>query len=90
MKYSNKPMKRWQLQDAKNRLSELVRKAAEDGPQVITLRGDDAVVVIAADAYRRLSAPPKEGLIAFFRKSPLARATLDLERSRDTGRKIDL
>lgn len=83
-------MKRWQLQEAKNRLSELVRKAAEDGPQVITLRGDDAVVVIAADAYRRLTARPKEGLVAFFRESPLARTPLDLERSRDTGRKVDL
>lgn len=83
-------MKRWQLQEAKNRLSELVRKAAEEGPQVITLRGEDAVVVIAADAYGRLSARPKEGLVAFLRSSPLARATLDLERSRDTGRKIDL
>ena len=83
-------MKRWQLQEAKNRLSELVRKASEDGPQVITLRGDDAVVVIAADAYRKLSARPREGLVDFFRKSPLARTTLDLERNRDTGRRVDL
>ena len=83
-------MKRWQLQDAKNRLSELVRKASEDGPQVITLRGDDVVVVVAADAYRKMTARPKDGLVAFFRKSPLGRVNLDLERSRDTGRKVDL
>lgn len=83
-------MKRWPLQDAKNRLSELVRKASEEGPQVITLRGDDAVIVVAADAYRKMTAKRKEGLIEFFRSSPLARVTLDLERSRDTGRKVDL
>ena len=47
-------MKKWQLQEAKNRLSEVVRKAAEEGPQVVTLRGDDAVVVIEASAYRKL------------------------------------
>lgn len=30
---------RWQLQEAKNRLSEVVRKAREEGPRAITLRG---------------------------------------------------
>ena len=83
-------MKRWQLQDAKNRLSELVRKAADEGPQVITLRGDDAVVVIAAQDYRKLTSKPKEGLVEFLRDSPLAKISLDLERSRDTGRQVDL
>jgi len=42
-------MNKWQLQDAKNRLSEVVRKATDEGPQIITLRGDDAVVVVAVD-----------------------------------------
>lgn len=83
-------MKRWQLQEAKNRLSEVVRKAAEEGPQMITVRGGDVAVVVSADAYRKLTTRPKEGLLEFFRKSPLARTPLDLERSRDTGRKVDL
>jgi antitoxin Phd len=83
-------MKRWQLQEAKNRLSELVRKAAEEGPQLITRHGDDAVVVIAAGEYRRLTAPPRENLMAFFRRSPLHDAAISLERSQDTGRKVDL
>ena len=83
-------MARWQLQEAKNRLSELVRKAADEGPQIITVRGDDAVVVVAARTYRKLTARPKEGLVDFFRNSPLAGANLDLERSRDTGRRVDL
>ena len=82
-------MKRWQLQEAKNRLSELVRQATDEGPQVITLRGDDAVVVVAAAAYRKLTSRPKEGLAEFLRKSPLAEANLELERSRDTGRSVD-
>jgi prevent-host-death family protein len=81
-------MIRWQLQDAKNRLSELVRKAREEGPQVITLRGRDAVVV-SADEFGKLSRP-RGNLVDFFRKSPLARVKLDLDRSRDTGRRIDL
>ena len=82
-------MIRWQLQDAKNRLSELVRKARAEGPQVITLRGRDAVVVVSANDFGKLSRP-RGSLVDFFRKSPLAGVDLDLDRSRDTGRRIDL
>ena len=82
-------MIKWQLQDAKNRFSELVRKAREEGPQVITLHGRDAVVVVSAKEYGKLSRP-RGNLVDFFRKSPLVGAELDLIRSRDTGRRIDL
>jgi antitoxin Phd len=81
-------MIKWQLQDAKNRLSELVRKAREEGPQVITLHGRDAVVVVSANDYGKLSRP-RGSLVDFFRKSPLAGTELDLIRSRDTGRQIE-
>mgnify|MGYP001575300947 FL=1 len=46
---------KWQLQEAKNRLSEVVRKARSEGPQVITLHGSDAAVVISARDFGRLS-----------------------------------
>ena len=82
-------MIRWQLQDAKNRFSELVRKAREEGPQVITLHGRDAVVVVSASEYGELSRP-RGSLVDFFRKSPLVGVGLDLTRSRDTGRQIEL
>jgi len=83
-------MTKWQLQDAKNRLSEVVRKASDEGPQVITLRGDDAVVVVAADEYARLTRKPIGSLVEFFRKSPSGAAALDLTRSRATGRRVEL
>ena len=82
-------MIKWQLQDAKNRFSELVRKAREEGPQVITLHGRDAVVVVSANEYGKLSRP-RGSLVDFLRKSPLVGAELDLSRSRDTGRQIEL
>jgi antitoxin Phd len=82
-------MIRWHLQDAKNRLSELVRKAREEGPQMITLRGRDAVVVVSANEFGKLSRP-RGNLVDFFQKSPLVGVKLDLDRSRDTGRRIDL
>ena len=83
-------MTRWQLQEAKNRLSEVVRKAQDEGPQVITLRGDDAVVVVAASDYQKLSRRPKGTLAQFLRNSPLSGVKLDLRRSRDTGRAVPL
>jgi prevent-host-death family protein len=82
-------MIKWQLQDAKNRFSELVRKAREEGPQVITLHGRDAVVVVSAHEYGKLSRP-RGSLVDFFRKSPLVGMELDLVRSRDSGRRIEL
>ncbi|HUP95192.1 MAG TPA: type II toxin-antitoxin system Phd/YefM family antitoxin [Burkholderiales bacterium] len=80
---------KWQLQEAKNRLSEVVRKAQHEGPQTITLHGKDAAVVISAKQFSSL--PRRKGsLIDFFRKSPLVGIDLNVSRSRDTGRKIEL
>jgi antitoxin Phd len=45
----------WQLQEAKQRFSELVRRTLDEGPQVVTRHGRDVVVVLAADTYRRLT-----------------------------------
>ena len=47
-------MARWQVQEAKQRLSELLRYAHEDGPQVITRHGEEIAVVLDMDQYRRL------------------------------------
>ena len=48
-----KPRRRWRLQDAKARFSEVVRLARESGPQRVTLHGRDAVVVVSADVWDR-------------------------------------
>ena len=83
-------MAKWQLQEAKNRLSEVVRKASDEGPQVITLRGDDAVVVVAVGEYARLTRKSRGNLVEFFRTSPLGAIALDVTRSSDTGRRVAL
>jgi prevent-host-death family protein len=46
----------WQLQDAKNRFSEVVQRARREGPQVVTLRGERAAVVLSAEDYDALTA----------------------------------
>jgi len=85
--------RRWKLEDAKNRFSEVVRAAMDRGPQRVTKHGKDAVVVVAASEYDRLTSPP-ENLVDFMRKSPLADAlakgALDLTRSHDLGRDMEL
>jgi prevent-host-death family protein len=47
----------WKLQDAKARLSELVQRAMEDGPQIITRHGHEAVVVVSYERFKK-TAPP--------------------------------
>jgi prevent-host-death family protein len=78
----------WKLEDAKNRFSELVRRALSSGPQRVTRNGHDAVVVLSAEEYDRLTAPAS--VVEFMRASPLAEALrhgeIDLSRASDTGR----
>jgi antitoxin Phd len=44
----------WQLQDAKARFSEVVRRAVEQGPQHVTVNGEERAVVVSAREYDRL------------------------------------
>ena len=48
-------MHTWQLQEAKSRFSEVVDLTLKEGPQLVTRRGQEAVVILAANDYRRLS-----------------------------------
>ena len=82
-------MSNWQLQDAKARLSEVVKKAAQEGPQHITLRGEPAAVVLSEADYQRLRKRPKR-FIDFIRNSPLKGVELDLTRDRSMPRKVSL
>lgn len=85
-------MTKWKLEDAKNRFSELVRRARSEGPQLVTRHGRKAVVVLSAEEYQRLTHPGD--LVSFLTASPLAEAMADgafvLERSRDVGRDVSL
>jgi antitoxin Phd len=85
-----KPQPRsWQLQEAKNRLSEVVDEAARSGPQIITRRGIDAAVVVSAADWARL-ARRRTPLIEILRRAPKVPGGLDVTRARDTGRDVEL
>jgi len=57
--------KLWQLQEAKNKLSEVIDRALQDGPQIITRRGQSAVVVVSVKDYENM-VKPKNSLVEFF------------------------
>jgi len=79
----------WQLQEAKNKFSNLVDKARHDGPQFVTKHGKESVVIIAIEDYQKLNKPTSD-LISFFKKSPLSDINLDLTRDRSSSRDIEL
>lgn len=81
-------MKTWQLQHAKNHLSEVVRIANNEGPQAITLHGKPSAVVISFDEYNKAInvRKPGEPLSSFFQNSPLRNSGIELKQSKDQGR----
>jgi len=81
----------WQLQQAKSRLSELLASADSQGAQVITVRGKRRAVLLSAEDYERLSRRENgDSLVHFLRNSPLPEANLDLSRSKDEAREVEL
>ena len=83
-------MDRWKLEDAKARLSEVVRLASAEGPQMVTVRGKEAAVILDPETYRRLLPPAREEqpLVDFLQSLDLS--GIDLEREDDRGREIAL
>lgn len=80
----------WQIQEAKNKLSEMVEEAIQHGPQVISRRGAEIAVVLSYEEYLTLK-KSKTNLAQFFLESPLRGSGLDLKRDRrPAGRDISL
>jgi prevent-host-death family protein len=79
----------WKLEDAKARFSEVVRLARTEGPQRVTVRGKDAVVVISAEELDRLLPPEARVPFVEFMESLYVEG-LGLSRETDRGRDLDL
>lgn len=80
---------RWKLEDAKARFSEVVRRAHSDGPQHVTVRGEESVVVISTEELRRLTKPAHQKPFMEFMEG-LGLEGLDLQREPDHGRDVEL
>jgi prevent-host-death family protein len=82
---------RWRLQDAKARLSEVVRQAQQRGPQRVTLHGRDAVVVVRADEFDRLRQPISgRDIVAALATSPLAEVNFERMTIKSPVREVSL
>jgi antitoxin Phd len=81
--------KAWQLQEAKNRFSEVVNDALREGPQWVTRHGRETVVVLSVKEYNKL-AKPKKSFYEVLRDSPLRGVELDLTRDKSLPRDVEL
>lgn len=79
----------WQIQQAKQRLSEVIRLAAMQGPQMLTHRGEPAAWIISAKDYDTMT-KQRENIVEFFQRSPHLDVDLNIERRKDLPRNIDL
>ena len=79
----------WTVAEAKAKLSEVIDKAHNNGPQAITKHGRTAVVVVSAEEWERKTRRPGN-LAEFFAESPLRGSGLNAPRTKDRPRKVEL
>lgn len=81
----------WQLQQAKARFSEIVKKALQEGPQHVSVRGEPAVVVISEEQFAKLTSPRRSLVDHILQGPPWPDDVVDAinARSRDAGRDIE-
>lgn len=81
-------MQTWQMQAAKARFSDVVKRAADDGPQEITVHGRSVAVVVSRELFDRLSGN-SESLVNFMRNSPCVdQGDIEFERDRSLPREV--
>jgi len=80
----------WQLQDAKNRFSEVVKRARDEGPQTVTVHGQRAAVVVSAVQYDALVKPRMSFVDFLLSDTPWPDDVVDAinDRSKDAGRDV--
>ena len=84
-----RPSAAWPIADAKARLSEVIDRAIEAGPQVITRHGRPTAVLVSTDEWTRKTRR-KGNLAEFFAASPLRGSNIKIQRSKDRPRNIGL
>ncbi len=80
----------WQLQEAKSKFSQVVNLALKEGPQIVTKHGQEVVVVLSVEEYRKLVGP-KLTLFELLTNSPFTGSELEIKRDKkDFGRELTL
>ena len=78
----------WTVAEAKAKLSEVIERAASEGPQKITRHGEPAAVLVSTAEWERKT-QRKGNLAEFFAHSPLRGAGPSLKRRKDPPREFD-
>lgn len=84
-------MRKWQMQEAKAKFAEVVKRAASEGPQIVTYHGADTAVVLSMKEYQRLEGK-RPSLVGYLMSGPkLDDETVEAinDRAKDTGREIE-
>jgi len=89
MQTSHSDIHFWQLQEAKAKLSELVRIVVCDGPQGISVHGNEEVIMLSVENYDALI-KPKQNFWQFMSNSPLAGTNIKVVRDQSPDRDIEL
>ena len=79
----------WQLQEAKSKFSQLVEAEIRNKPQFVTKNGDNAVVVLSFEDYKKM-VKPQTDIVTFLRNSPLTEVDLTTLRIKDYPGNIEL
>ena len=82
-------MTTWQLQDAKARLSEVIKSAVQEGPQEVTVRGKPSAVILSVEAYQAMK-KQRPDFVSFMQQSPLLGEDIDMTRSESLTRDVSL
>jgi len=78
---------KWKIAEAKNRLGEVVNLAISEGPQTITRRQDEVVVISRAD-YQKLRGK-EDSFVDFLMEGPSLEG-VNLKRDPEEIREIEL
>jgi antitoxin Phd len=79
----------WQVQEAKNRLSEVIESAISQGPQIVTHHGKAVVKIIALSPREIDAAGDDDGFCDHLMKAPKV-GELKLPKRKSRKRPIDL
>ena len=86
----NAPQAAWQLQTAKAQFSQVVKRATESGPQLVTKAGVPAVYIISAELFETQFSKGVMDRKSILRSSPHQETRLSFDRDRDEGREVEL
>ncbi len=81
--------KKWQIQEAKAKFSQLIKETAVSGYQTITKNGEPVAYIVSKEEFE-LYLKPEKSILTVFDECPYPEIDLEIERSRDTIREIDL